>query len=55
MALLVDVMAPGEARANPVKAVTSISLSALAGGWGMEGFYLLCVINNVKVLETLDK
>lgn len=54
-AVLIDATAPGEVRAKPVKAVTSISLSASVGGWGMEGFYLLCVINNVKVLETLDK
>lgn len=54
-AVLIDATAPGEVRAKPVKAVTSISLSASGGGWGMEGFYLLCVINNVKVLETLDK
>jgi len=54
-ALLVDVTAPAEARANPVTAVTSISLTAAVAGWGMEEFYLLCVINNVKVSETLDK
>lgn len=49
-ALLVDVT-----RASPVKAVTSISLSASGGGQGTEGFYLLCVTHRVKVLETLDK
>lgn len=50
-----DVTAPGEARANTVKAVTNVSLSASRAETVMEGFYLLCVISNIKVLETLDK
>lgn len=54
-AQLSNATAPGEARANAVKAVISISLSASRAGIVMEGFYLLCVISNVKVLETLDK
>lgn len=49
-ALLADVT-----RASPVKAVTSISLSATGAGQGTEGFYLLCVTHHAKLLETLDK